>query len=100
MEPVVGLDVSKGTSMIQAFLKRNEAYGKSESIRHTELGFRRLGEVLIELRERTEKNRLSFWRRQAIITVSWWRIWQQAESNISSSIRFCPNVRRAHNFER
>ncbi|WP_201318434.1 IS110 family transposase [Paenibacillus sp. EPM92] len=53
MEPVVGLDVSKGTSMIQAFLKRNEAYGKSESIRHTELGFRRLGEVLIELRERT-----------------------------------------------
>nr|WP_233697478.1 IS110 family transposase [Paenibacillus profundus] len=53
MGPVIGLDVSKGTSVIQAFLKRNEVFGKSEAIKHTESGFRRLGNVIHELKERT-----------------------------------------------
>jgi len=49
MEPVVGIDVAKGVSVIQAFTKRNEPYGKSESISHGELGFNRLGELLTAL---------------------------------------------------
>lgn len=35
MEPVVGLDVSKENSVIQAFLQRNEVFGKMEIIPHT-----------------------------------------------------------------
>ncbi|WP_110933537.1 IS110 family RNA-guided transposase [Paenibacillus bouchesdurhonensis] len=46
MEPVVGVDVAKGCSVMQAFTKRNEPYGKLESISHDENGFERLGEVL------------------------------------------------------
>ncbi|MGX5763521.1 IS110 family transposase [Brevibacillus parabrevis] len=53
MEPVVGLDVSKGSSVMQAFVKRNEAFGKAETIRHGKQGFERLREQLTELRERT-----------------------------------------------
>lgn len=49
MEPVVGIDVSKVASVVQAFLKRNEPYGKVEIISHGEIGFERLGELLAEL---------------------------------------------------
>ncbi|MDY8049704.1 IS110 family transposase [Paenibacillus polymyxa] len=50
MEPVVGLDVAKGVSVVQAFLGRNEPYGILESITHEESGFERLGELLDELK--------------------------------------------------
>lgn len=50
MEPVVGLDVSKGSSVVQAFVRRNEPYGKLESISHVDRGFERLGELLDELK--------------------------------------------------
>ncbi|MFC5700141.1 transposase [Cohnella faecalis] len=40
--------------MIQAFVKRNEAYGKSETIPHSEAGFSRLGEIINQLKERTD----------------------------------------------
>lgn len=50
MEPVVGLDVAKGASVVQAFLRRNEPYGLLESITHEESGFERLGELLDELK--------------------------------------------------
>lgn len=50
MEPVVGLDVSKGSSIVQAFVGRNEPYRKLESISHEESGFERLGELLDELK--------------------------------------------------
>lgn len=53
MGPVIGLDVSKGASVFQAFIRRNEAYGKSETIQHTEIGFSRLGKVIQELKEHT-----------------------------------------------
>ena len=53
MEPVVGIDVAKGFSVVQAFTKRNERYGKSESISHGELGFNRLGELLTALQAKT-----------------------------------------------
>ncbi|NOU65844.1 IS110 family transposase [Paenibacillus sp. LMG 31461] len=55
MEPVVGLDVSKGTSVAQAFTSRNEVVGKSKSIAHTEEGFKEFGEWLGELRQKTGK---------------------------------------------
>lgn len=53
MRPVVGIDVAKGSSVFQAFLKRNEPYGKMECILHDESGFERLGEILAELKAET-----------------------------------------------
>jgi len=53
MEPVVGIDVSKGSSVLQAFLARNEPYGKLESISHGKNDFERLGERLAELQAKT-----------------------------------------------
>ncbi|MGO4185139.1 hypothetical protein AB4Z17_28625 [Paenibacillus sp. TAF43_2] len=38
MEPVIGVDVAKGISVIQAFLRRNEPYGILENITHEESG--------------------------------------------------------------
>lgn len=56
MEPVIGLDVAKGTSVIQAFLRRNEPYGILENITHEESGFKRLGELLDELKALSGKD--------------------------------------------
>lgn len=56
MEPVVGVDVAKGCSVIQAFTRRNEPYGKSESMLHDEGGFERLGGLLAELYAETGVN--------------------------------------------
>ncbi|MEK8129455.1 transposase [Paenibacillus filicis] len=53
MEPVLGVNVAKGSSIVPAFLKRNEPYGRLESIPHEESGFERLGELLAELKIRT-----------------------------------------------
>ncbi|RJX41795.1 IS110 family transposase [Paenibacillus pinisoli] len=54
MEPVVGLDVSKGNSVVQAFLARNEVFGKMEMIPHDEWGYLQLDRLLTELRKETE----------------------------------------------
>jgi transposase len=35
MNPVVGLDVSKGESQVQAFLDKGKPYGKSFTVSHT-----------------------------------------------------------------
>jgi transposase len=53
MEPVIGVDVAKGSSVVQAFMKRNEPYGKMKSILHEQHGFERLGELLSELQIKT-----------------------------------------------
>lgn len=53
MEPVVGLDVSKGTSTLQAFTDRNKPYGKMMSILHTEEGFEHLRDLIGELKRIT-----------------------------------------------
>ncbi len=34
MNPVIGLDVSKGESQVQAFLEKGKPYRKSFSIKH------------------------------------------------------------------
>lgn len=36
MNPVVGLDVSKGVSQVQAFLEKGKPYRKSFSVKHTD----------------------------------------------------------------
>ncbi|SFB63062.1 Transposase [Cohnella sp. OV330] len=54
MRPVVGVDVAKGTSMLQAFTDRNKPYSKIISITHTEEGCERLGGLLEELRQITK----------------------------------------------
>lgn len=53
MRPVVGLDVSKGTSTLQAFTERSKPYGSIISITHTQDGFNRLGYLLEELKQLT-----------------------------------------------
>ncbi|MHA7966032.1 IS110 family RNA-guided transposase [Paenibacillus sp. CAU 1782] len=53
MRAVIGLDVAKGNSVFQAFRKRGEIYGKSETIPHTEDGFIRLYDVIRQLEEET-----------------------------------------------
>ncbi|MDG0871269.1 IS110 family transposase [Paenibacillus thiaminolyticus] len=53
MEPVIGMDISKGNSVIQAFLRRNEPYGKAEQIYHNEQGLERLSTLCTELKART-----------------------------------------------
>jgi len=55
MNPVIGLDVAKGNSVFQAFLRRNEPHGKPERIIHDERGFKRLRELVEELKELTKK---------------------------------------------
>lgn len=35
MNPVVGLDISKGESQVQAFLDKSQLYRKSFSVKHT-----------------------------------------------------------------
>jgi transposase len=48
MNPVIGLDVSKGESQVQAFLDKGKPYRKSFSIQHT---FEGLGNLLEFLQE-------------------------------------------------
>lgn len=38
MNPVIGLDIAKGESQVQAFLDKGKPYGKSFSIHHTREG--------------------------------------------------------------
>jgi transposase len=46
MNPVVGLDVSKGESQVQAFLDKGKPYRKSFSVMHTLDGLDRLLEFI------------------------------------------------------
>ncbi|MFX3634715.1 MAG: IS110 family transposase [Candidatus Pristimantibacillus sp.] len=54
MRPVVGIDVAKGKSVIQAFMKRNATYGRDQVIWHTPNGLERLLQVLRELETKTK----------------------------------------------
>ncbi|MNI85666.1 hypothetical protein D3C73_1426810 [compost metagenome] len=42
MNPVIGLDISKGQSEGQAFLNKGQSYGKSFRFLHTQEGFEKL----------------------------------------------------------
>ena len=53
MNPVVGVDVAKGESQIQAFMDKGEPFGRSEKVSHTLKGLDRLAQVLIQLKEKT-----------------------------------------------
>ena len=49
MNPVIGLDVSKGESQVQAFLDKGKPYRKSFSINHDLEGLENLLEFLQEV---------------------------------------------------
>jgi transposase len=49
MNPVIGLDVSKGESQVQAFLDKSKPYRKSFSIKHDLKGLESLLEFLHEV---------------------------------------------------
>jgi transposase len=49
MNPVIGLDVSKGESQVQAFLDKGKPYRKSFSINHNLEGLEKLLEFLQEV---------------------------------------------------
>jgi transposase len=53
MNPVVGLDVSKGESQIQAFIDRNKPFHKSFKVSHTLEGLGFLVEFLKEVKKET-----------------------------------------------
>jgi transposase len=53
MNPVVGLDVSKGESQVQAFLEKGKPYRKSFKVSHTVEGLRLLVEFLEEVKKET-----------------------------------------------
>ncbi|WCF06101.1 IS110 family transposase [Paenibacillus thiaminolyticus] len=51
MKPVIGIDVAKGMSVVQCFLKRNLPIGRAETILHTPKGFERLKALLTKLEQ-------------------------------------------------
>jgi transposase len=53
MNPVVGLDVSKGESEVQGFLEKGKPYGKSFSIKHDIEGLEKLLVFLKKMKELT-----------------------------------------------
>lgn len=53
MKPVIGLDVAKGFSVLQAFVSRNQPFGKAKRIAHSKDGYETLEGILDELRDRT-----------------------------------------------
>ena len=55
MNPVVGLDVSKGESEVQGFLDKGKPYRKSFSIRHDLEGLGLLLEFLKEIKDKKNK---------------------------------------------
>lgn len=53
MNPVVGLDVSKGESQVQAYLDKGKPYGKSFKVVHSIEGFQSLVEFLEEVKKQS-----------------------------------------------
>ncbi len=58
MNPVIGLDVSKGESRVQAFLDKGQPYRKSFSIKHITEGLGSLLEFLKEVENSAGGNQL------------------------------------------
>lgn len=53
MNPVIGLDISKGESQVQAFLDKGKPFRKSFKISHTLEGLGLLVEFLEEVKKET-----------------------------------------------
>jgi hypothetical protein len=51
MKPVIGLDVAKGESQVQAFLDKKHPYKKSFKVTHTLEGLRNLLDFIREVEE-------------------------------------------------
>lgn len=83
MEPVVGVDVAKGSSVVQAFRKRNEPYGKAVDIEHGTSGFEQFGEMLGIFKLKRGWLQWWFWKQQDITTVHWFHIWIEVATPIT-----------------
>ncbi|RVT57395.1 IS110 family transposase, partial [Niallia taxi] len=53
MNPVVGLDVSKGESQVQAYLDKGKPYRKGFKVSHTLEGLKELFDFLEEVKGKT-----------------------------------------------
>ncbi|WP_260985415.1 IS110 family transposase [Paenibacillus xylanexedens] len=53
LQPVVGVDVAKGSSVVQAFRTRNEPFGKAVDIVHEKSGFEQFSRILDGLQAET-----------------------------------------------
>jgi transposase len=54
MNPVVGLDVAKGESQVQAFMDKKKPYNQSFKVAHTIEGLQSLHYFLREIEMKTE----------------------------------------------
>lgn len=70
MNPVVGLDISKGESQVQAFLDKKKPYRKSFKVEHTNEGLALLHEFLKHIKETTRQNP------QGIIMLPLFNFWR------------------------
>ena len=67
MNPVIGLDVAKGESQVQAFLDKKQPYKKSFKVAHTLEGLTTLLEFIREIEEVSGERPRLFWNLPAII---------------------------------
>ena len=56
MNPVIGLDISKGQSQGQAFLDKGKPYGRSFSFFHTQEGLQDLLSMIQEVHSQAGKS--------------------------------------------
>ncbi|WP_214483067.1 transposase, partial [Bacillus sp. SM2101] len=55
MDPVIGLDVAKGESQVQAFLERKNPYKKSFKFQHTRMGLHDFHLFYLEVEKKVGK---------------------------------------------
>lgn len=60
MNPVIGMDISKGQSEGQAFLNKGQPYGKSFCFLHTQEGLEELFNIVKTVQNKTGVSPLSF----------------------------------------
>ncbi|WP_240418711.1 hypothetical protein [Paenibacillus periandrae] len=56
MNPVIGLDISKGKSDGQIFLDKGHPYGKTFRFLHNRDGLQRLLNIIVDVQNKTEKS--------------------------------------------
>ena len=65
MNPVIGLDVAKGESQVQAYLERKKPYKKSFKVKHDLDGLASLLDFIKEIED------IWFWCKKSTSNVKW-----------------------------
>lgn len=68
MNPVIGLDFSKGKSDGQVFLDKGQPFGHPFCIQHNQDGLRQLLDVITNVQLKLKRPRLLFWNPRDTIT--------------------------------